>query len=90
MSRTIGFAKDKFNFLNRLNHRHDIGQLNIGAKKNNLYSNSLLTWWKDWKPECDYYCCQCVPEIVKTKLYNCNPIRDTLKKIICNYCNNYR
>jgi hypothetical protein len=77
----IKFATDSFNFLNRLNHRYEIGQLNIGAKIENNYTTYLNNFRKDWKPECDYYCNECVPEILKSKLYNRNPIRDTFIKL---------
>jgi hypothetical protein len=81
----IKFATDSFNFLNRLNHRYEIGQLNIGANKNNIYRSSLKDFRMDWKPECDYYCNECVPEIVKSKLYNRNPIRNNFIKLCKRY-----
>ena len=82
----VKFANDTFNFLNRLNHRFEVGQLNIGANKNNIYrSNGLKELRMDWKPECDYYCNECLPEIVKSKLYNRNPIRDNFIKLCKRY-----
>ena len=81
----IRYATDNFNWLNRLNHRYQIGKLNTGANKKNSYSNHLynMGFWRDWKPECDLYCQPCVPEKVKTKLFNRNPIRYTFKKVFC-------
>jgi len=81
----VKFANDNFNFLNRLNHRFEVGQLNIGANIQNNYTTFENNFRMDWKPECDYYCNECLPEIVKSKLYNRNPIRDNFIKLCKRY-----
>lgn len=85
----VRYATDNFNWLNRLNHRADIAKLNRdGRKGEKAYSNmkELRGWWQDWFPAKEIYCQPCVPEKVKTKLFNRNPIRETFKKLLCLPC----
>lgn len=82
----VKYANDRFNWLNRLNNRKRLGELNIVAasKKNkfsNFYHNTGV--WREWKPYCDFFCK--LPELVfiKSKIYNENPIRLSFKKQNC-------
>jgi hypothetical protein len=82
----VRYATDNFNWLNRLNHRAAIAKLNRdGRAVEKAYTNykDVHGLWRDWKPECEYYCSPCIAEKVKTKLFNRNPINDTFKKVFC-------
>lgn len=81
---TVKMATDKFNRLNRLNNRLRVGLLNQSHTKR-YYNNMLhgMGMWREWKHEAEFYCNPCTPEIVKTRLFNRNPIDATFKKVLC-------
>lgn len=79
----------KFNYAKKLNDRVRIGKINtVRFNKKGLYTQKVfsLGLYKDWKPLCDFFCKPCIAEIVKSKLWNRNPIRETFKKTYCKPC----
>jgi len=68
-----------FNYCNKLNHLLKIGLL----KRDSSPSYATIKF----KGIIEYPRCKtCKPIIVRSKLYNRNPARELLKKIICGYC----
>jgi hypothetical protein len=75
----------RFNYCNRLNHAFQISILNRDTNLKNIFlSNNFI---RDWKPFDYYLCYPPAFEKVKSKLYNRNPERESLKKIKCKICN---
>lgn len=70
---------DWFNFVNRINHRAEIAKL----KRDGGKLNKIKWFKKDWIGNRNSHCQSCIPEIVKTKLFNRNPIRESFTKIFC-------
>lgn len=82
---SVRYATDNFNWLNRLNHRYEIGKLNTRVNNLSLYSNIHYNSgsWRDWKPVYQYPCYPPALEKLKIRFCNCNPMRDKIKPKRC-------